>query len=73
MRAQLRREHGRAQVFQQPSLRDDVADIRDIVQHDRLGCEQGGGHAGQRGIFRAADPDAATQRASARDTEFIHV
>ncbi len=50
----------------------DVADLGNIFEDDGLVGEQGGGHAGQRGIFRAADADGAQQRLSAADDELVH-
>jgi hypothetical protein len=50
----------------------DVADLRDVFEDDGLIGEQGGGHAGQGGIFGSADADGAEQRLSAADDEFVH-
>ena len=36
VRAELGREHGRAEVFEQAALRDQVLYIRDVVQGDGL-------------------------------------
>ncbi len=49
-----------------------VADLRNIFEDDGLIGEQGGGHAGKRGIFCAADAHRAEQRLSAADYEFVH-
>ena len=49
-----------------------VAHLRNIFEDDRLVGEQGGGHAGKRGIFCAADADGAEQRLSAADDELVH-
>ena len=50
----------------------DVADLRNVFEDDGLVGEQGGGHAGERGVFRAADADGAEQRLSAADYELVH-
>ena len=49
-----------------------VADLRNVFENDRLIGEQGSGHAGKSGIFRAADADGAEQRLSAANDELIH-
>ncbi len=51
----------------------DVANLRNVFQDHRLIGEQGGGHAGQRGIFGAADADRAEQRLSAAKDELVHI
>jgi len=53
--AELRRQNCGADVFKQPALSDDVADVWNIVQGNCFGREQRRGHAGQRRIFGAAD------------------
>ena len=50
----------------------DVAYLRNVFEDDRLIGEQGRGHAGQRGIFRAADAHRAEQRLAAADYKFVH-
>ena len=50
----------------------DVADLRNVLENYRLIGEQGRGHAGQRGVLRAADANRAEQRLSAANDEFIH-
>src|SRR5438045_4067269 len=50
----------------------DIAHLRDVFEDDWLVGQQGGGHAGKGGIFRAADADGAEQRLSAADDELIH-
>ena len=49
-----------------------VADLGNVFEDDGLIGEQGGGHAGQRGIFGSADADGAEQRLSAADYELVH-
>ena len=49
-----------------------VAHLRNVFEDDGLVGEQGGGHAGQRGILCAADVNGAEQRLSAADYELVH-
>ena len=49
-----------------------VADLRNVFEDDGFVGEQGGGHAGKRGVFCAADADGAEQRLAAADDEFVH-
>src|ERR1035438_269450 len=49
-----------------------VADLRNVFEDNGLVGEQGGGHAGKRGILCAADADCAEQRLSAADDELVH-
>ena len=44
---------------QQVALRLNVSHLRNVFEHDRLVGEKSGGHAGERGIFCAADADGA--------------
>jgi len=46
--------------------------LRNVFENDGFVGEQGRGHAGERGVFRAADADGAEQRLAAADYEFIH-
>jgi len=50
----------------------DVSYLRNVFEDDGFVGEQGGGHAGKRGIFCAADVDGAEQRLAAADDEFVH-
>ena len=50
----------------------DVAHLRNVFENDRLVGEQGGGHAGEGGVFRSADADGAEQGRATADYEFIH-
>ena len=50
----------------------DVANLRNVFQDDRFVGEQGGGHAGKRGVLGAADANCAQQRLSAANYELIH-
>jgi len=61
-----------ADVFQQASLRDDVANVRDVVKRDCFGRQQGRCHARQRRVFGAADRDPAVKRPAAGNTKFVH-
>ncbi len=40
----------------------DVADLRDVFEDDFAFCEDGGGHAGERGVFCAGDFEGAEER-----------
>ena len=50
----------------------DVPHLRDVFEDDGFVGEQGGSHAGQRGVFCAADADGAEEGFAAADDEFIH-
>ena len=50
----------------------DVAHLGNIFQNDRLVGEQSGGHAGKRGVLRAADANRAEQRIAAANDKFVH-
>ena len=49
-----------------------VANLRNIFQDHRLIGQQSGGHAGERGIFCAADVNSAEQRLPSPNDELIH-
>ena len=49
-----------------------VAHLRNVFEDDRFVGEQRGGHAGKRGIFRAADAHGSKQRLAAADYKFVH-
>ena len=51
----------------------DVAHLRNVFEDDGLIGEQGGGHAGERGILGAADADRAEQRLSAANDKLVHI
>ena len=61
-----------AHVCEQLAHGDDVADLGDIVQRDAVGGQQGSGHRGQRGIFRAADGYRSVKWIAAGDEKFVH-
>ncbi len=50
----------------------DVADLGNVFEDDGLVGEERGGHAGERGIFCAADADGAEEWLSAADYELVH-
>ena len=50
----------------------DIAHLRNVLENYRLIGEQGCGHAGQRGVFGAADANSAEERLAATNDEFIH-
>ena len=57
---------------EQLALGLDVLDLGDVFENDFVFGEDGGGHAGQGGVFCAADADGAKQRIAAANYEFIH-
>ena len=71
--AKLRSQHVRADVFQQTPLRNDVANVREIVERDRFRRQNRRRHARERRVFRAADCDATLDWVTATDAEFLHV
>jgi hypothetical protein len=44
-----------------------VADLRNVFEDDRFVGEQGGGHAGERGVFRSAYANGAEERRASAD------
>ena len=72
VRAKFRRQDGGAQVFEQPALRNNVANVRQIVQRNRFRAQQRCGHTRQRRVLGAAYGDAAFECVSAADAKFIH-
>ncbi len=72
MRAQFRCQDVRADVFEQPPLRNDVTDIGNIVQRDRFGGENRRGHARQGRVLGATNRHATLNRISAANTKFVH-
>ncbi len=50
----------------------DVADLGDVFEDDLVFGEDGGGHAGERGVLGAGDFDGAEQRVAAADDELVH-
>ena len=49
-----------------------VAHLRNIFEDDGFVGEQGGGHAGKRGVFCAANAHRPKQRLAAADDQFVH-
>ncbi len=72
MRAQFWREHGRANVFEQTPLSDNVADVRNVVQGDGFRRQDRGRHAGQRRILCATDRDTAFDRVTTPNAKLVH-
>ena len=72
MRAQFRRQYVRADVFEQTPLRNDVTNIRDVVESDCLRSQNCSGHARQSRVLRAADRDATFDGVAAADAKFFH-
>jgi hypothetical protein len=50
----------------------DVADLRDVFEDDFVLGEDGGGHAGERGVFGSGDFDGAEERVAAAYYELVH-
>jgi len=61
-----------ADVFQETSLGDDVANVRNVVQRDRFGRENCRGHARQGGILGAADRYATFDWVTAANAKLFH-
>ncbi len=51
----------------------DVAHLGNVFEDDLVFGEDGGGHAGERGVFCAGDFDGAEQRVAAADDELVHL
>ncbi len=56
----------------QAALGLDVPDLGDIFKDDFVLGEDGGGHAGERGVFGSGDFDGTEERVTAADDELIH-
>ena len=69
---QLGRQHRGAEIFEQPSLGDDVANVRQVVERNCFRAEQRRSHAGQRGILGAAYRNAAAERSATGNAKLIH-
>lgn len=72
MRAQLGRQHVRANVLEQTPLSNDVADVRDVVKSDRSWSQNRRRHARQRGILSAADRDPTLNGVATANAKFFH-
>src|SRR4029434_75413 len=70
--AELRGQNGRTEIFEQAALRDQVLDVWNVVERDRIRGQQRGGEARQCRILRAADLDLSLERSPASNQEFIH-
>ena len=51
----------------------DVADLGDVFEDDLVFGEDGGGHAGERGVFGSGDFDGAEKRVAAAYYELVHL
>ena len=60
------------QILEQTPLRNDVFNVRQIMQRDGFRAKHGRGHARQRGIFRATYGNATLERPPADNPKFIH-
>ncbi len=50
----------------------DVADLGDVFEDDFFFGEDGGGHAGERGVLGAGDFDGSEKGVSAAYNELVH-
>src|SRR6476646_1386999 len=73
VRPKLRCQNGRTKVLEQPSLRNKVLYIRDVMKRDRVTGQQRGRKTGQGRVFRPADLDLSSQRIAAAYLEFVHL
>ena len=62
-----------AHADEQLALGLDVADLRDVFEDDFAFGEDGGGHAGERGVFCSGDFDGAEKRVAAAYYELVHM
>src|SRR6266702_441612 len=51
----------------------DVADLGDVFENDLAFGEDGGGHAGERGVFGSGDFDGAEKGVAAAYYELVHL
>src|SRR5436190_7522217 len=72
VRSELRRKHRNSDVLEQSTLRNNVANVRNVMQNNCLRRQQSGGHAWQRRILRPTDRDSALESAAARNAKLIH-
>src|SRR4029453_15330931 len=72
MGAKFGSKNCRADVFEKTSLRDDIANVRNVVKSYCLRREQSGRHARQCRILSSAYGHSAMKRTSARYTKFVH-
>jgi len=63
---------GSAHVGEEFAHGNDVANHGDVVEEQRIGGEEAGGHGGECGVFCAADSYGAVEGFAAGDEEFIH-
>ena len=62
-----------AHADEQLALGLDVADLRDVFEDDFVFGEDGGGHAGERGVLCAGDLDGAEEGISSAYDKLVHV
>jgi hypothetical protein len=58
---------------EQAALGFDVADLGDVFQDDLALGEDGGGHAGERGVLCSGDLDGAQEGVSAANDKLVHL
>ena len=58
--------------LEQAALGFDVADLGDVFEDDFVRGEDGGGHAGERGVFCAGNFDGAEEGIASADDELVH-
>ena len=71
-RALLGHEHAAADILEQPAHRDDVANVRQIVERDGVAGQQCCGEAGQRRVLRSADLHPSREWASSDNSKLVH-
>jgi hypothetical protein len=62
-----------AHALQDADHRRHVAHLRRVLQHDRLGREQGSGHGGKHRVLRTADVEDAGKAATPSNPDLVHV
>src|SRR5258705_9365793 len=70
--SEFRSEYGSANIFQQTSLSDYVANIGNVVKDNRFRSEQRCCHARQRRILSSTNRNSAAKRSAATDAKLIH-
>src|SRR5882762_9619384 len=69
VRSQLWRKDRSSDVLEQTTLRNNVANVRNVVQNNCFRRQQSGGHAWQSRIIRPTDRNSAVKSAAARNAK----
>src|SRR5688572_5762677 len=67
-----RQRHVHAVIVEDALKLNDVGEMRDILEHERVLGQKARDHQRKRGILRAGDRDAAVERLAAIDAYAIH-